>query len=111
MTTAPQDMPQRVASVVVNLPYYITSDMLLKLFECHRNFDRIVIMVQKEVADRIAASPGSSDYGLLSATAALFTDVENLFTLPPNAFSPAPKVHSSVLRLRVAPKAAKLGVD
>jgi 16S rRNA (adenine1518-N6/adenine1519-N6)-dimethyltransferase len=111
VTTAPLEMPQRVARVVGNLPYYITSDILLKLFECHRNFDRIVIMVQKEVADRIAAEPGTSDYGLLSATAQLFTDVENLFTLPPEAFSPPPKVFSSVLRLRVAPKAAKLGVE
>ena len=111
VTTAPQQMPHRVARVVGNLPYYITSDILLKLFECHRNFDRIVIMVQKEVADRIAAEPGSSDYGVLSVTAQLFADVENLFTLPPESFSPPPKVHSSVLRLRVAPRAASLGVD
>jgi 16S rRNA (adenine1518-N6/adenine1519-N6)-dimethyltransferase len=111
ITTAPQAMPHKVARVVGNLPYYITSDILLHLLECHKNFDRIVIMVQKEVADRIAASPGSSDYGLLSATAQLFTDVENLFTLPPEAFSPPPKVHSSVVRLRVTPKAAQLGVE
>lgn len=110
VTTAPQDTPTKIAHVVGNLPYYITSDILLKLFECHRNFDKIVIMVQREVADRIAADPGSSDYGLLSATAQLFTDVENLFTLPPEAFSPPPKVHSTVLRLRVAPKACELGV-
>jgi 16S rRNA (adenine1518-N6/adenine1519-N6)-dimethyltransferase len=111
MTTAPQGMPVKVARVVGNLPYYITSDILLKLFECHRNFDRIVIMVQREVAVRIAAPPGSSDYGLLSATCQLFTDVENLFTLPPEAFSPAPKVHSTVLRMRVAPKWTDLGVE
>ena len=110
VSTAPQDTPLKVARVVGNLPYYITSDILLKLFECHRNFDRIVIMVQREVADRIGAEPGSRDYGLLSVTARLFTDIENLFTLPPEAFSPAPKVHSSVVRLRVAPKAEKLGV-
>lgn len=110
VTTAPQDTPIKVARVIGNLPYYITSDILLKLFECHQNFDRIVIMVQREVADRIAANPGSRDYGLLSATAQLFTDVENLFTLPPDAFSPAPKVHSSVLRLRIAPKAVGFGV-
>ncbi len=111
ITTAPQEMPHKVARVVGNLPYYITSDILLKLFECHKNFDRIVIMVQKEVADRIAAEPGTRDYGVLSATAQLYAEVENLFTLPPAAFSPPPKVHSSVLRLRVAPKAAALGVD
>ena len=111
ITTAPQGMPKRVARVVGNLPYYITSDILLKLFECHTNFDRVVIMVQKEVADRIAASPGSSDYGLVSATCQLYADVELLFTLPPQAFSPPPKVHSTVLRMRITPKAADLGVN
>jgi 16S rRNA (adenine1518-N6/adenine1519-N6)-dimethyltransferase len=106
-----QNTPPTKARVVGNLPYYITSDILLKLFEFHRNFDSIVIMVQREVADRISAKPGKSEYGLLSATAQLYTDVEKLFTLPPSAFSPQPKVHSSVLRLRVNPKADSLGVD
>jgi 16S rRNA (adenine1518-N6/adenine1519-N6)-dimethyltransferase len=98
------------AHVVGNLPYYITSDILLRLFEFHDQFDVIVIMVQKEVADRIAASPGSSDYGLLSATAQLYTRVEKLFTLPPDSFSPPPKVHSSVLRMTVAPRFAELQI-
>ena len=110
-TTAPQDLPSKTARVVGNLPYYITSDILLRLFEFHTNFDKIVIMVQKEVADRISASPGSRDYGLLTATTQLFAEVENLFTLPPSAFSPPPKVHSSVLRLRIAPQANALGID
>ena len=70
--------------MVGNLPYYITSDILLRLFEYHRYFSTIVIMVQKEVADRLAASPGSRDYGLLSATAQLYGRVEKLFTLPPD---------------------------
>jgi 16S rRNA (adenine1518-N6/adenine1519-N6)-dimethyltransferase len=98
------------ARVVGNLPYYITSDILLRIFEFHDQFDVIVIMVQREVADRIAAKPGSRDYGLLSATAQLYTHVENLFTLPPGAFEPPPKVHSSVLRLTVAPRFAELQV-
>src|SRR6266853_402011 len=98
------------ARVVGNLPYYITSDILLRLFEFHDQFDVIVIMVQREVADRIAAKPGSRDYGLLSATAQLYTRVENLFTLPPGAFAPPPKVHSSVLRMTVAPRFAELQV-
>lgn len=102
--------PQR-ARVVGNLPYYITSDILLRLFEFHDQFETIVIMVQREVADRIAAAPGSRDYGLLSATAQLYTRVEKLFTLPPGAFSPPPKVHSSVLRLTVAPRFQELQVD
>jgi 16S rRNA (adenine1518-N6/adenine1519-N6)-dimethyltransferase len=99
------------ARVVGNLPYYITSDILLRLFEFHDQFDVIVIMVQREVADRIAAKPGSRDYGLLSATAQLYTRAENLFTLPPGAFSPPPKVHSSVLRLTVAPQFTELQVQ
>jgi 16S rRNA (adenine1518-N6/adenine1519-N6)-dimethyltransferase len=99
------------ADVVGNLPYYITSDILLKLFGYHHKFEQIVIMVQKEVADRIAAHPGTRDYGLLTVTAQMFCEVERLFTLPPGAFSPPPKVHSSVLRLRVAPQGPSLGVD
>ena len=98
------------ARVVGNLPYYITSDILLRLFEFHEQFDVIVIMVQREVADRIAAFPGTRDYGMLSATAQLYTKVENLFTLPPDAFSPPPKVHSSVLRMTVAPRFAELQI-
>lgn len=101
--------PARV-HVVGNLPYYITSDILLRLFEFHDQFDVIVIMVQREVADRIAASPGTRDYGLLSATAQLYTKVEKLFTLPPDAFSPPPKVHSTVLRMTVAPRFAELAI-
>jgi 16S rRNA (adenine1518-N6/adenine1519-N6)-dimethyltransferase len=98
------------AHVVGNLPYYITSDILLRLFEFHDQFDVIVIMVQREVADRIAASPGTRDYGLLSATSQLYTKVEKLFTLPPEAFSPPPKVHSTVLRMTVAPRFAELAI-
>jgi 16S rRNA (adenine1518-N6/adenine1519-N6)-dimethyltransferase len=96
------------ARAVGNLPYYITSDILLHLFEFHDQFDLIVIMVQREVADRIAAKPGTRDYGLLSATAQLYAQVEKLFTLPPGAFSPPPKVHSSVLRLTIAPRFQEL---
>jgi len=98
------------ARVVGNLPYYITSDILLRLFEFHEQFDVIVIMVQREVADRIAAHPGTRDYGMLAATAQLYTKVENLFTLPPEAFLPPPKVHSSVLRMTVAPRFAELQI-
>lgn len=98
------------ARVVGNLPYYITSDILLRLFEFQEQFDCIVIMVQREVAERIAAKPGSRDYGLLSATAQLYAKVEMLFTLPPGAFAPPPKVHSSVLRLTIAPRFEELQV-
>jgi 16S rRNA (adenine1518-N6/adenine1519-N6)-dimethyltransferase len=98
------------ARVVGNLPYFLTSDILLRLFEFRRYFDTMVLMVQKEVADRMAAPPGGSDYGLLSATVQLYADVEKLFTLPPGAFSPPPKVHSTVVRLDMSPKLATLNV-
>ncbi|HLW85930.1 MAG TPA: 16S rRNA (adenine(1518)-N(6)/adenine(1519)-N(6))-dimethyltransferase RsmA [Candidatus Sulfotelmatobacter sp.] len=101
--------PERVR-VVGNLPYYITSDILLRLFEFAKYFESIVIMVQREVADRIAAKPGGREYGMLSATAQLYGRVENLFTLPPGAFVPPPSVHSSVLRLTIEPQQERLGV-
>jgi len=96
--------------VVGNLPYYITSDILLRLFEYAKYFESIVILVQREVADRLAAKPGSSDYGLLSATAQLYAGVEKLFTLPPGAFEPPPKVHSAAVRLTVQPRQQALDV-
>src|SRR5271166_2364473 len=98
------------ARVIGNLPYYITSDILLRLFDYSKYFETLVILVQREVADRIAAEPGSRDYGLLSATAQLYARVEKLFTLPPGAFAPPPKVHSTVLRLTMEPQQQKLGV-
>lgn len=104
------DIKPEPARVIGNLPFYITSDILLRLFEFSRYFESIVIMVQKEVADRVAAEPGGSEYGILSATAQLYARVEKLFTLPPGAFSPPPKVHSTVLRLSIDPQLEKLGV-
>jgi 16S rRNA (adenine1518-N6/adenine1519-N6)-dimethyltransferase len=97
--------------VVGNLPYYITSDILLHLFRYHDAISRAVLMMQREVADRVAAAPGSRDYGLLSATAQLYARVEKLMTLPPEAFSPPPQVYSSVIRLSFAPRFVELGVD
>ena len=96
--------------VIGNLPYFITSDILLRLFEYRQYFSTIVVMVQREVADRITASPGHSEYGMLSATAQLYAQVEKLFTLPPETFSPPPKVHSTVIRLTIAPRLDSLRV-
>jgi 16S rRNA (adenine1518-N6/adenine1519-N6)-dimethyltransferase len=97
--------------IIGNLPYYVTSDIVLRILEEHESIGRAVIMVQREVADRISAEPGSRDYGLLSATAQLFAGVENLFTLPPEAFDPPPEVYSSVIRLTVAPRVSELQID
>src|SRR5438105_12383060 len=96
--------------LVGNLPYYITSDILLRVFEFHEYFDTAIVMVQREVAERLAAKPGGREYGLLSATAQLYAQVELLFTLPPGAFNPPPKVHSAIVRLTINPQAARLRV-
>jgi 16S rRNA (adenine1518-N6/adenine1519-N6)-dimethyltransferase len=99
--------------IVGNLPYYITSDILLHLFAAARAgaVSRAVVMMQREVAERIAAAPGSSDYGPLSAATQMHATVTNLFTLPPGAFSPPPDVFSTVLRLEFAPRFAELGIE
>jgi len=97
--------------VIGNIPYYVTSDIVLRILALHRSVERVVIMVQREVADRIAAAPGSRDYGLLSATAQLYARAETLFTLPPEAFNPPPEVHSAVLRLTMAPRFEELQVE
>lgn len=94
-----------------NLPYYITSPILLKLAASHAALDVAVLMVQREVADRLTAPPGSRDYGLLSVTVQMYGPADPLFTLPPSAFTPPPDVHSTVFRWRFAPRFAELGVD
>jgi 16S rRNA (adenine1518-N6/adenine1519-N6)-dimethyltransferase len=99
------------AIVIGNLPYYITSPILLHLFHYAEVISQILVMVQREVAERIVAKPGGSEYGLLSATAQFYSKVEKLMVLPPGAFSPPPKVHSAAIRLAVAPQAGTLGVQ
>ncbi len=110
-STRPGMSPQPEAvRVVGNLPYFLTSDILLRLFEFRQYFETLVLMVQREVAERLAAAPGGSEYGLLSATAQLYARVETMFRLAPDAFSPPPKVESAVVRLRIAPKLENLRV-
>ncbi len=94
-----------------NLPYYITSPILLKLAASHAALDRAALMVQREVADRITAQPASRDYGVLSVTVQIYGPAVSLFTLPPHAFSPPPDVHSSVFRWRFAPRFHELGLE
>jgi len=103
----------QTVDVVGNLPYYITSDILLHLFAAaaEGKLGRAVLMMQREVGERVAAAPGVREYGLLSATTQMYAEVEHLFTLPPSAFSPAPDVYSSVVRLHFRPRFAELGVD
>lgn len=105
------EKPEEKLVVVGNLPYYITSDILLHLFSHAASIQRAVVMVQDEVADRLAARCGVSDYGVLSATAQMHARVEKLFGLPPEAFSPPPKVHSAVVRLDMHPRFEELQIE
>ncbi len=98
-------------SLVGNLPYYITSPILFKLAASHAALDLAVLMVQREVADRITAEPGSHDYGVLSVTTQVYGPVSRMFTLPPEAFLPPPDVHSTVFRWRFAPRLAELNLQ
>ncbi len=82
-----------------NLPYNITTPVLAKLYECRR-LECITVMIQREVARRLAAAPGSADYGAFSVFTQWYTEPEILFDVPPGCFIPQPKVTSSVIRLR-----------
>ncbi len=86
--------------VVGNLPYKISSPLMFRLLEKRTLLDRAVFMVQREVGERLAAGPGSRDYGVLSVLLGLFASVEKLFTVGPKQFYPPPKVDSVVVRIR-----------
>lgn len=87
------------AVIVGNLPYYITSPVIERTLAVGKLLERAVFLIQKEVAERITASPGSRDYGFLTVTTQLYARSELLFHVPPEAFSPPPKVDSAVIRL------------
>ncbi len=86
--------------VVANLPYYITTPIIMGLFESHVPVKSITIMVQKEVADRMQSGPGSKDYGALSLAVQYYARPEIVANVPPNCFMPRPKVGSAVICLR-----------
>ena len=85
--------------VVANLPYYITTPIIMGLFESHVPIDNITIMVQKEVADRMQVGPGTKDYGALSLAVQYYAKPEIVANVPPNCFMPRPNVGSAVIRL------------
>lgn len=85
--------------VVANLPYYITTPIIMGLFENKVNVESITIMVQKEVADRMQAKPGTKDYGALSLAVQYYSEAKIVANVPPNCFMPRPNVSSSVIRL------------
>ncbi|MCI8876319.1 MAG: 16S rRNA (adenine(1518)-N(6)/adenine(1519)-N(6))-dimethyltransferase RsmA [Lachnospiraceae bacterium] len=86
--------------VVANLPYYITTPIIMGLFESHVPIDSITVMVQKEVAERMQASPGTKDYGALTLAVGYYAKPEIVANVPPNCFMPRPKVGSAVIRLK-----------
>ncbi len=87
-----------------NLPYYITTPVLFKIFESSIPFEKIVVMIQKEVADRFSAVPGTKEYGALSVESQYLYDVKKLFNVPRTAFNPAPNVDSAIVSFTVHEK-------
>ncbi len=95
-TLFPED---KTVAVCANLPYYITTPIIMALLESGRHFESITVMVQKEVASRLAAKPGSADYGAITVSLAYYGEVEKLMSVPHHCFCPAPKVDSAVVRI------------
>lgn len=89
----------KAIKVVANLPYYITTPIIMGLFENHVPVESITVMVQKEVADRMQTGPGSKDYGALSLAVQYYAEPYIVANVPPNCFMPRPKVGSAVIRL------------
>ena len=98
-TLAEEKNAGKPIKVVANLPYYITTPIIMGLFESHVPIDSITIMVQKEVADRMQEGPGSKEYGALSLAVQYYAEPEIVVNVPPSCFMPQPKVGSAVIRL------------
>jgi 16S rRNA (adenine1518-N6/adenine1519-N6)-dimethyltransferase len=97
--------------VVGNLPYYIASPILFRLIEIHRQhgfFTDATVMLQREVADRLTAQPGTKAYGVLTIMLAVHARITRLLDLPPGAFTPPPKVRSTVVRLAFGPPTVRI---
>jgi 16S rRNA (adenine1518-N6/adenine1519-N6)-dimethyltransferase len=92
--------PAGSARVVANLPYYVATPILQRLIEQRVCIHEMTLMLQREVVERMIAKPGGKEYGYLSVLVQFYCEVEKLFDVPPGAFRPAPKVYSSVVRLR-----------
>lgn len=90
--------------VVANLPYYVTTPILMKLLEERLPISSIVVMIQKEVAERISAKPGGKEYGSLSVASQYYAEPEYCMTVPKNVFMPKPNVDSAVIRLKIREK-------
>lgn len=96
-----QILPNRKFKLVGNLPYSIATPVMFRIFDWHAHFSRLVLMVQKEVADRITGMPGTKDYGTLSVWCQVYGRVTEKISVSPQAFFPRPKVRSTVLKIEL----------
>jgi 16S rRNA (adenine1518-N6/adenine1519-N6)-dimethyltransferase len=96
-----RDYKNRSIKIVANLPYYITTPIIMKIFEEHVPIDSITIMIQEEVADRMQAKPSTKEYGALSLAVQYYSYPKVIVKVPPSCFVPQPKVGSSVIRLEI----------
>ena len=101
-----EEFPDMPVAVCANLPYYITSPIIMKLLEDRLPIRSVTVMVQKEAADRLAAVPGTRESGAISCAVQYFAEPKMLFTVQPGNFYPAPKVTSAVVRLDIRPAPA-----
>lgn len=99
-------LPDPPYRLVANLPYHVTSPLLVRLLDFGACFTDLTVMVQREVADRLTAAPGGKDFGRLTLRVAYAAEVEPLLQVGPEAFYPPPKVESTVVRLRLLPEPA-----
>ena len=106
-----QEFPGMEVVVCANLPYYITSPIVMHLLEARLPVKAITVMVQKEAADRICAAPGSRNAGALSAAVSYYASARVLFSVSRGSFMPAPQVDSAVIRLEIRPQPAVAPVD
>jgi 16S rRNA (adenine1518-N6/adenine1519-N6)-dimethyltransferase len=105
-----QNQPRRLRAVG-NLPYNLSSPIMFRLIDLHRRHGVLsdaILMVQREVADRLTARPGTKAYGVLTVSAQMHARLHRLLDLPPGAFRPVPRVHSSVVRMEFGPPAARV---
>ena len=96
-----REIPQESYKIIANLPYYITTPIIMRILEERMPVELLVTMVQKEVAERMVAVPGTKDYGALSVAVQYYTTPEIMFIVPPTAFIPSPAVESAVIRCTV----------
>ena len=96
-----EEFPGMCVAVCANLPYYITSPVIMRLLETEGLFSSVTVMIEKEVADRLCAAPNTADYGAITAACAYYARIEKCFTVSPANFIPPPKVTSTVIRMDI----------